>query len=122
MLPEVMGHFFIHESSDNEFALLRQTLVGMQRGSFTMKTIRQFPLLLSGTAKMAFALKVRGRRAISSKANVTLNIETEQRPRRDSRIQISEKLNAIGIPETIVDWKVPQPAQLGWAQQSISNT
>ena len=105
-LPEIMAHFFIHESSDNELALLRQALVELQRAMLSIKTLGQLPLLLSGAAQMAFALKVRGRRIISSQANISLKIETEQRPRPDSRIQISTKVNSIGIPETIVDWKI----------------
>lgn len=105
-LPEVMAHFFIHESDDNEFALLRQTLVDLQRGKLAMKTVRQLPLLLSGVAQMALSLKVRGRRIVSSQANISLNIETEQKPRPDSRIQISPRMNSVGIPETIVDWKI----------------
>jgi choline dehydrogenase-like flavoprotein len=105
-LPEIMAHFFIHESENNEFALLRQTLVDLQKGRFAIKTAGQLPLLLSGAAQMAFALKVRGRRAISAQANISLNIETEQKPRPDSRIRISNKVNSVGIPETIVDWKI----------------
>ena len=105
-LPEVMAHFFIHESEDNEFTLLRQTLVDMQRGNFAWNKVGQMPKLLSGAAKMAYSLKVKGRRIFSKQANVSLNLETEQRPRADSRIQISDKLNVVGIPETIVDWKI----------------
>ena len=105
-LPEIMAQFFIHESGDNEFALLRRALVDFQSGKFAVQTIGQLPLLLSGAAQMAFALKVRGRRAVSSQANVTLNIETEQKPRSDSRIQISDQLDSIGMPKTIVDWKI----------------
>jgi len=105
-LPEVMAHFFIHEADDNEFALLRQVLVDLQRGKLALKRIGQVPLLLSGVAQMAYALKVRGRRILSSQVKVTLNIETEQRPRPDSRIQVSDRLDALGMPETIVDWKI----------------
>lgn len=105
-LPEVMAHFFIHESQDNEFALLRQTLVDLQRGKLALKTVGKLPLLLSGVAQMAYSLKVKGRRVISPQANISLNIETEQKPRPDSRIQISDKVNSVGIPETIVDWKI----------------
>jgi len=105
-LPEVMAHFFIHESDDNEFALLRQTLVDLQRGKLSARTVGKLPLLLSGVAQMGYSLKVKGRRIISPQANITLNIETEQKPRADSRIQISPKVNAVGIRETIVDWKI----------------
>jgi choline dehydrogenase-like flavoprotein len=104
-LPEVMAHFFIHEG-ESEFGVLRQALVGLQRGKFSAGTLLQAPKLLTGAARMAYALKVKGRRILSSGADVTMNIETEQRPRRDSRIQISEERNAVGIPKTIVDWKV----------------
>ena len=105
-LPEVMAHFFIHESYDNEFALLRQTLVDLQRGKLSVKSVSQLPKLASGAAQMAYSLKVKGRRIVSAQANISLNIETEQKPRADSRIQISDKLNAVGIPETIVNWKI----------------
>ncbi|HEV3272994.1 MAG TPA: GMC family oxidoreductase [Candidatus Methylacidiphilales bacterium] len=105
-LPEIMAQFFIHESDDNEFALLRQTLVDFQRGKFAIRTFGRLPLLLSGAARMAFALKVRGRRIVSPQANITLNIETEQIPRADSRIQISDEVNSLGMPQTIVDWKI----------------
>jgi choline dehydrogenase-like flavoprotein len=104
-LPEVMAQFFIHEG-ESEFGILRQTLVDLQRGKLEPKTLRQIPALLGGAARMAYALKIRGRRVISSAANISMNIETEQKPRPDSRIQISGELNAVGIPKTIVDWKV----------------
>jgi len=105
-LPEVMAHFFIHESNDNEFALLRQTLVDLQRGKLSLQALSHLPLLASGAAQMAYSLKVKGRRMVSPQAGISLNIETEQKPRADSRIQISTKLNSVGIPETIVDWKI----------------
>jgi choline dehydrogenase-like flavoprotein len=104
-LPEVMAHFFIHEMSD-EFVLLRQTLVDLQRGKLTWKNFLRLPMLISGGTKMAYALKVKGRRPLSSQTLVSLNIETEQVPRADSRILPSDKLNAIGLRGTVVDWKV----------------
>jgi choline dehydrogenase-like flavoprotein len=107
-LPEIMAQFFIHEPNDNEFALLRRTLVDLQRREISFKTVGQLPLFLSGAAQMAFALKIRGRRIISRRAGITLNIETEQKPRSDSRIQISDEVNCLGIPKTIVDWKISE--------------
>lgn len=100
-----MGHFFIHEG-DTEFGLLRQMLVDLQRRQFAIKSLGRMPLLLSGAVKMAYALKVKGRRTISSQGGVTLDLETEQKPRFDSRIRISGRIDSIGLPETIVDWKV----------------
>jgi choline dehydrogenase-like flavoprotein len=72
----------------------------------SLKNTTRLPKLMSGAAQMAYSLKVKGRRLVSPEANISMNIETEQRPRADSRILISGKLNAVGIPETIVDWKI----------------
>jgi choline dehydrogenase-like flavoprotein len=105
-LPQVMAHFFIHESENSEFALLRQTLTEFQRGKLTINRAGQVLSLLWGVAQMAFALKVKGRRIISPRAIISMNIETEQKPRPDSRIQISTKVNSVGIPEAIVNWKI----------------
>jgi choline dehydrogenase-like flavoprotein len=104
-LPEVMAQFFIHEG-DSGFGLLRQTLVNLQRGKLEPRIIKEFPSLVGGAVRMAYALKVKGRRVISDNAGISMNIETEQTPRPDSRIQISDELNAVGIRKTIVDWKV----------------
>jgi choline dehydrogenase-like flavoprotein len=105
-IPEVMAHFFIGEPVDSPFAALRNTMVHLQRGTLSLDSPRRLAAALFGAARMAFALKIKGRRATSNGANVTLNIETEQRPCADSRIRISDTPNVIGIPQTIVDWKV----------------
>jgi choline dehydrogenase-like flavoprotein len=105
-LPQVMAQFFIHEGEGTEFSLLRQTLEELQRWNLTLGRARQLPLLLKGVARTMFALKVKGRRLISPRASVSMNIEAEQLPRPDSRIQISKKVNVLGIPETIVNWKI----------------
>jgi choline dehydrogenase-like flavoprotein len=105
-IPEVMAHFYIHEEEASGLAALRQALVASQRRELTAKHVRALPKLASGLARTAWSLKVRGRRFVSPRAAVSMSIETEQRPRFDSRIRISDSRDALGAPRAIVDWKI----------------
>jgi len=67
--------------------------------------LRQLPRLLTGTLKMALAVKFLGRRVPSSESRIALHLDTEQKPRADSRIQLSDQVDALGMRRAAVDWK-----------------
>jgi choline dehydrogenase-like flavoprotein len=107
-LLDIHAHFGIHESENSGFGLLRRALRDFQHGklSFTdTRLLLQLPMLAGGAAKMAFAMKVLGRRLPSAQSRVSLSFNTEQKPRADSRIQLSERRDALGLRQAVVNWK-----------------
>ncbi|MGH9587674.1 MAG: GMC family oxidoreductase, partial [Acidobacteriaceae bacterium] len=55
---------------------------------------------------LAWAARVKGRRAVSRRARISLHVDCEQKPRAESRIKISEECDRLGVPVGVVDWKV----------------
>jgi choline dehydrogenase-like flavoprotein len=107
-LLDVHAHFGIHESENSGFGLLRSALRDFQHGKLSVTDTRllvQLPMLAGGAAKMAFAMKVLGRRLPSSQSRISLSFNTEQKPRADSRVQLSDRRDALGLRKVVVDWK-----------------
>ena len=109
----VMAHLVIEEPEDSGAAALR-TLLRSHQASATRQPLRATlgPALrgFGDIARMAYAAKIRHRRAVSKRAEVFLNIDVEQSPNPDNRIRLSENRDALGIPVAIVDWRV-HPAE-----------
>ena len=107
----VMGGFYIYEPEDSGFAILRQILKNFQRGKFSFDAFgdpRKIPSALYEAGKSAFELKIRRRRFPAAHAQIDLRIDSEQRPRPDSRILLSDQMDVLGMPKVVVDWKISE--------------
>ncbi len=106
-LLAVMAHFVIQEPEDGGTAAVRDVLTAVQRR--TRISPAMLSRMLRGTAevmRLAWKKQVQRRRAVTKRARMWLNIDTEQPPRAESRIALSEVRDALGLPKAVVHWSV----------------
>jgi choline dehydrogenase-like flavoprotein len=108
-LLSVMAHIVIQEPDDSGIAAVRNLLVSVQQGKFNQALTTNFGPMLRGVGdvlRLLWASKITKRRAVSKRAIVRLNIDMEQASNPDNRIRLSTQRDALGLPKTIVDWRI----------------
>jgi choline dehydrogenase-like flavoprotein len=108
-LLAALGYIVIDEPEDSGASAVRDLLRSMQRGQVKEGISTNLaPMLLGGgdVARLFLYSRLAGRRAVSKRAILRLTIDVEQAPDPQNRIRISEKQDALGIPRTIIDWRV----------------
>jgi choline dehydrogenase-like flavoprotein len=61
--------------------------------------------------RLLYQARIQRRRAVSTRAQVWLNIDVEQAPDPENRIRLSAERDALGLPKALVDWRVNPPEQ-----------
>lgn len=110
-LLSVMAHFPVEEPEDSGAGTMRSILQAVQRRQFDRELNRNLLKMPGASAEMLqllWAAKVKGRRALSNRAGISLHIDTEQRPQAESRIRLAEERDRLGMPVCVVDWKVSE--------------
>lgn len=110
-LQSVMAHFPIEEPDDSGAAAVRSMLQALQRRQFDRefyRTLLRAPQASSEIMQLLWAAKIRRRRQLSSKARISLHIDSEQRPQAESRIRLGSERDRLGVPICVVDWKISQ--------------
>jgi len=106
----VMAHVVVIEPEDSGIAAIRNLLRSLQRGDLRSALTSNLVPMLRGIGdvfQLAYQTRFRNRRAISSRAQLLLNIDVEQAPNRENRIRLSPtEKDALGLPVTIVDWRI----------------
>lgn len=108
-LLSVMAHFPIEEPADSGIARLRDALRQLQGSPLAHtngRTLLRLPATFLHAGRLFFDTKFRRKRTVSSKARITLHIDTEQRPQAESRIRLSNDRDALGMPRAEIDWRV----------------
>jgi choline dehydrogenase-like flavoprotein len=103
----IMAHITIEEPENSGAGVVRALLQSLQRGDLRSAFARQFPKLPGASldlARLALTAKLHHRRYVSTRATVTLRIDTEQLPRSNTRIRLDETPDSLGVPRTVVDW------------------
>ena len=106
-LLAAMAHLVIEEPADSGIAAVRNVLTAVQRR--TGISARDVTGMVRGTGdvmRLLWASKMQRRRAVSRRATVWLNIDTEQPARASSRIRLSEHVDGLGLRKALVDWRV----------------
>lgn len=110
-LLSVMAHFPIEEPEDSGIGSFRGILHSLQRRQLDRRFYLNLLKLPHGSAeilKLAWTARMKGRRALSSGARISLHIDCEQKPQPESRIKISEERDRLGMRVCIVDWKISE--------------
>ena len=110
-LLSVMAHFPVDEPEDSGAGKVRAILHAMQRRQFDREFYRNLvnvPQASAEILQLLWAAKVNGRRALSSRARISLHIDTEQRPQAESRIRLAEERDRLGVPVCVVDWRISE--------------
>lgn len=109
-LPAVMAHLEIKEPEDSGVFLARHVLRCIQRGDMRSALSCNYRRILPASldiVRLAYAARFRGRRSISSRAAILLQIGCEQRPCPKNRIRLAvSNPDKLGIPRAVVDWRV----------------
>ncbi len=111
-LLAVMAHVVIVEPDDSGAAVLRSLLRSMQQGDLRGALANSLPRLPGAAVEigqLAYNAKIRKRRAVSARATVRLQIDTEQRARPENRIRLAShegEVDTLGVPRAVVDWRI----------------
>jgi choline dehydrogenase-like flavoprotein len=110
-LLAVMAHFAIEEPVGSGVAAVRELLQSVQHGRLLGKLPRaicQLPRNAGEIAKVVWFAGIHKRRAISSRATITLRIDSEQLPSAQNRIQLSTQRDTVGLFQAVINWHVSQ--------------
>jgi choline dehydrogenase-like flavoprotein len=114
-LYAVMAHVVVLEPEDSGTAAIRNLLRSLQSGRIKEAIGTNLLPMLRGSGdvlRLALYARFKRRRAVSKRAELRLNIDVEQSPNPDNRVRISpDKLDALGLPTTIIEWTVRPPEQ-----------
>jgi len=110
-LNPILAHLAIAEPEGSGIAVVREMLTSLQHGEFA-KALTTHALKIPGAtldgARLILGAKLRGRRFISDGAVVKLQFNVAQdRPSR-SRILLGDGVDAVGMPEVVLDWRVSE--------------
>ena len=110
LLP-VMAHFAIEEPAGSGIAAVREFLQIIQRRPGLKPMVQAGLALPRNSAEIARLLwfaHVRKRRAISSRASITLRLDSEQSSNAESRVKLSDQYDILGMPRAVLDWRISE--------------
>ncbi|GAC1420109.1 MAG: GMC family oxidoreductase [Acidobacteriaceae bacterium] len=115
-LPAVMAHFVLDEPDDSGIGAVRSLLRSAQRGDIRSALASTGPMLrgLTDVARLLYASRIQGRRAVTARTRVWLHIDMEQLATPDSRIRLADPaspnaLDPLHQPRAVVDWHPGTP-------------
>ena len=105
-LPAVMAHIVVEEPEDSGVGAVRAMLHALQRGDLKAAARTTLPMLrgLGDVARLVYASRIQGRRAVTPAARVFLHIDMEQVATPEHRVRLSEDTDALGQPRAVVQW------------------
>jgi choline dehydrogenase-like flavoprotein len=109
-----MAHVTVQEPEDSGTAAIRNLLRSVQRGDLKQAVSSNLLPMLRGAGdvfRLLYQARIQRRRAVSTRAQVWLNIDVEQAPDPENRIRLSAERDALGLPKALVDWRVNPPEQ-----------
>lgn len=105
----VMGHIAYSFSEESGLYELRRVLRAIQSKKNPIPSpIAAWRILriADDFVRLFLGAWFRKRRLAPKKSKCYLFLEAEQMPRRDSRVMLSDELDELGMPRTILDWKI----------------
>lgn len=108
-LNPILAHIAIAEPEDSGIAIVRELLAGLQRGelgkALTMHATKIPGAVVEGV-RLLLGAKLQHRRFISDAAELKLQFNVAQDSPSSSRITLGEEMDAYGLPQVVVDWRV----------------
>jgi choline dehydrogenase-like flavoprotein len=107
----VLAHVTVDEAEGSGVAVVREMLMGLQRGELRRvlgRDAARLPGAVVDAGRLAWEAKVRGRRFVSAGAVVRLQLNAAQDVGTASRVRLGEGRDALGMPEVVVDWRVSE--------------
>ena len=108
-LNPILAHVAIVEPEGSGIAVVRQLMRSSQKGDLR-KGLATHALQIPGAmlegARMALGAKLQHRRFISDRAMLQLQFNVVQDVPSRSRITLGQEMDAYGLPQVVVDWRV----------------
>lgn len=116
----VMGHLVFQAAENSGFAWLRQQLLARQigesgEGKVPPPALYQLPAEALDLLYLGWKRVARQRRWCPTNAEITLSIDCEQQPNPESRIRLSDNLDALGMAKAVVQWGWGEPERRSFA-------
>jgi choline dehydrogenase-like flavoprotein len=109
-LPAITAYLSIEEPEESGMSVARSLFRSIQRGDtrrVILDSYRRLPAASLDIVRLSYHARVKKRRAVSSKAAVTLQVGCEQAVTPEKRIRLAERsTDALGLPKAVVDWRV----------------
>lgn len=110
-LNPILAHVAIAEPEGSGIAVVREMLTSLQRGEFGKALTvhaRKIPGAMLEGARLMLGAKLRHRRFVSDDAVLKLQFNVAQDAPSESRITLGDTVDAYGLPEPVVDWRVTE--------------
>ena len=91
------------EVSDDDPLVAARDLLRLRRPARSLRNVAGRPRMVGENLKRVLVDK---RLALRTMSAVELQCIVEQRPDRDSRITLSERTDALGVPLSVIDWRI----------------
>ena len=108
-LNPILAHIAIDEPEGTGVAVVRELLTALQRGDFG-RALTTNAMGIPGAGvevfRLAWEAKMQHRRFVSRGATVKLLLNVAQDMPSRSRITLGDAMDAYGVPEVMVDWRV----------------
>ncbi|MBW4040368.1 MAG: GMC family oxidoreductase [Acidobacteria bacterium] len=107
----VLAHVTVDEAEGSGVAVVREMLMGLQRGELRRvlgRDVGRLPGAVMEASRLAWEAKVQGRRFVSAGAVVRLQLNAAQDVGTASRVRLGEGRDALGMLEVVVDWRVSE--------------
>ena len=108
-LNPILAHIAIEEPEGSGVAVVRELLTAVQRGELGAAIgtrAMRIPGAALEAARLGWEAKVRHRRFVSARARVKLQLNVAQDAPSSSRIMLGQDVDAYGLPQVVVDWRV----------------
>jgi choline dehydrogenase-like flavoprotein len=105
----VMAHIALEEPEESGLGAVRQVLRSLQRREWLTppgKLLLGLPRGAVDIASAWYGMKFRQRRYVTPGAKVQIKIDTEQMPSAINRIRLENRVDAVGMPKAVIDWRV----------------
>ena len=123
-LPAITAYLTIEDPEQSGMFIARDLFRSIQRGD-TLKVIRdgypRLPAACVDIVRLGYDAKVKRRRAISPRAEVTLRVSCEQSVSPEKRIRLTENsTDSLGLPKATIDWRVSNEEIVGMRRYTQS--
>jgi choline dehydrogenase-like flavoprotein len=108
-LNPILAHIAIVEPEGSGVAVVRELLTALQRGDLRRALTThasRIPGAALEAARLGWEAKLQHRRFVSESATVKLQFNVAQDMPSSSRITLGSELDAYGLPQVVVDWRV----------------
>jgi choline dehydrogenase-like flavoprotein len=107
----IVAHLTLEEPVDSGLAVVRNLLLAKQNGHMgaaLAANLSKLPAAFGEAVRLGASARFLHRRAVSEETLVRLQMNAAQDAPSESRITLSDDLDALGMPLPVVDWRISE--------------